>query len=146
MPRIAWSRLAILLFALPIVSCIGDETTECPTCPPENSARLAISVTQTGLVDSVHITLDGGARVTVKRNVRFVFESLARGDHAVHTVRWFSSEGVPFPRSEDFTIRLERGETRTIVFQNDFPLISWAPRPAVPHTVARRAGGFDPVG
>ena len=146
MPRIAWSRLVVLLLALPFASCIGDETSECPTCPPENSGRLAIFVPQTGLVDSVHISVDGGARVTVKRNVRYTFENLARGDHAVSTVRWFSTEGVPFPRGEDFTIRLERGETRTIVFQNDFPLISWMPRPAAPHAVAPRAGGLHPVG
>ena len=129
MPRIAWSRLVVLLFALPLASCIGDEPGSCPTCPPENSGRIEVVVAQTGLVDSVHITVDGGSRVTVRRGRRGTFQGLSRGTHAISTVRWFSFEGVAFPRSTDLRILLERGETRVILFQNDFPLVVWSPLP-----------------
>ena len=131
MPRIAWNRLIVLLFALPLASCIGDETSTCSTCPPELSARLNIAVSPNGAVDSVQITLDAGSRVTVKRGGRRTFDGLSAGLHQVTAVRWFTSFSVAIPRPEDrIQIRLDRGETRAIVFHNDFPLITAVPRPA----------------
>ena len=141
MPRITWNRLIVLLFALPLGSCIGDETSTCSTCPLDLSARLNIAVSSTGLVDSVHITVDGGPRVTVKRGGRRSFEGLSAGLHQISTVRWFSDQGVAFRRPADrFQIRLERGETRAIVFHNDFPLITALPHPASPDGEPERDG------
>jgi hypothetical protein len=124
MSRTAWTRLAILLVCVPVASCIGDEP-KCTTCPPDNSAKVDVVVTPLGLVDSVHVAMDGGAIRTVQRGQRVTIPDLSPGLHTVATTRYFSTEGLVLPRSETFRIRLARGESRTIVFHNDFPLVSW---------------------
>ncbi|HKQ56350.1 MAG TPA: hypothetical protein VJY35_00665 [Candidatus Eisenbacteria bacterium] len=145
MSRTAWSRLAILLVCLPIASCIGDDP-KCTTCPPENSAKVDVVVTQFGLVDSVHISIDGGATQTVKRGRRGTIADLSPGVHSVATVRYFSSEGLVFPRSETFQIKLARGESRTIVFHNDYPLVAWREPAGDRFGPGLAAPVFHPVG
>jgi len=129
MPRIAWSRLAILALGLPLVSCF-DDNKACPSCPPDNSASLVIEVSANGVVDSVHISVDGGANVAVFRDERVSVGGLARGIHEVSTVRWIQANGISAPRASSFEIQLDQGEVRVIVFHNNFPLISaWPPTP-----------------
>ena len=67
MPRIVWRPLLAALVALPLASCFYDST-DCPTCPPENSSRIEVLVRRGGLVDSVQAQVDGGAPVVVRRN------------------------------------------------------------------------------
>jgi len=124
MSRIAWSLPIAAVLALTLVSCFSD-VGDCPTCPHENSATLKISVSPNGLVDSVFARVDGGAQVTVHRKGQAVFNALSAGTHVVETTRWFNNFGIPVPRAETFTIEMARGETRTIAFHNDFPLITW---------------------
>ena len=145
MSRTTWTRLAILLVCLPIASCIGDEP-KCTTCPPESSARLDIVVTPFGLVDSVHIAIDGGANRTVKRGQRGTIPDLSPGVHAVATTRFFSFEGAVLPRSETFQVKLARGEARTIVFHNDFPLVTWREPARDRFEPALAAHALHPVG
>jgi hypothetical protein len=123
MLRIAWSRLAILALGLSLASCLDDDKA-CPTCPPDNSARVVVQVSGQGLVDSVHVALDGGASVAAYRDERVIIGGLARGTHDVAIVRWIQTGGISAPRSSSFQIQLEQGETRLIVFHNDFPLIA----------------------
>ena len=125
MPRFAWGLAFTLLFVLPLVSCI-DDVPECPTCPATNGGTIEVRVDQNGLVDSAYVRVDGGSRVTLRRNQAHTFTNLNRGTHTVETTRWFSSEGVPSSRNQTFQIVLDRGERRTVVFHNDFPLITWA--------------------
>ncbi len=134
MPRVAWSRLLvapIALVALALVSCFQD-VGKCPTCPAANSGRIEVLVRQNGLVDSVQVTLDGGSQVTVRRDRRgdrrHAYEGLSVGTHDVTITRWFKNiDEVVSSRSSSIQIKLDRGETRTIVFHNDFPLVTWAP-------------------
>jgi hypothetical protein len=129
MPRTAWSRLTLALIALgalALVSCFHD-VGDCPTCPGVNSSTIEVDVPLAGLLDSVHVSVDGGAQVSVRRNRRQTFANLSRGTHEVTLVRWFSIDGNVTSRSSSLRIELERGETRVIIFHNDFPLIAWAP-------------------
>ncbi|MGH7731838.1 MAG: hypothetical protein ACRENJ_11385 [Candidatus Eiseniibacteriota bacterium] len=140
MPRAAWSRLLVVplaLAALGLVSCF-DEAGDCPTCPGLNSGRINVVVSQTGLVDSVHVRLDGGPQVTVRRNQTLTFEGLSQGAHDVTLTRWFFTNDVVNSRTSSFEILLDRGESRTVVFHNDFPLVSWAPPPGMEPAGGRR--------
>ena len=131
MPRTARSHLALVLIALlslSLASCLHD-VGDCPTCPGVNSARLEVEVTKKGLVDSVHVGVDGGPQVTVKRGRRHTFANLSAGTHEVAITRWFSTEGIVRSRSSSVRVELARGEARSITFHNDFPLITWAPAP-----------------
>jgi len=142
MPRVAWSRLLVApvaLVALTVVSCF-DEASDCPTCPPVDSGRIVVGVTTDGLVDSVHVRVDGGPQVTVIKGRSRALENLTAGAHDVTVVRWFSIDQIVTFRTTALEIRLERGETRTITFHNDLPLVSWAPMPDAP---GRR--GHDPI-
>ena len=125
MPRFALVLPAITLLALTTVSCF-DDATDCPSCPDPNSASIEVQVSQRGLVDSVHVRVDGGPRVTVRRNRNYAFANLSAGTHVVATTRWFFAEEVVSSRSATLEIQLERGETRRILFHNDFPLIAGA--------------------
>ena len=141
MPRRFRNRLLvapILLLALGLASCF-DDVGDCPTCPAVNGARIDILMPQFGAVDSIHATLDGGARVTVRRNQRFSFQNLSAGTHAVTITRWFYIDQVLTSRTQTLQIVLARGETRTIVFHNDFPLVTWADPPGASPAVARHA-------
>ena len=139
MPRIAWNRLIVLLFALPLASCIGGETSKCSTCPRENSARIVVFAQPLRLsnggvdtlrLDSILVRVDGGPRVRVLPGQRVTCGTdLVPGIHGVNLVRWFLHNGLPEARTTDVQVSIERGETRTIVFQHDFPLISWQPLP-----------------
>jgi len=145
MKRIAWSLPVIAVLGLLLVSCF-DDVGDCPSCPPQNSAVLRISVAQNGLVDSVQIRLDGGSQVTVRRKGEHRFESLGAGTHVVETTRWFNDFGIPSSRAETIRIELHRGETRTIAFHNDFPLITWLETVAGDRAAAPRAFHAHPVG
>lgn len=129
MPRVAWSRLpvALVIFAaLGLVSCFQD-VGDCPTCPDVNGASIEVDVPQVGLLDSVQARVDGGAQVSVRRNRRYAFENLSAGTHEVTLVRWFTIDGLVTSRPSVLRIELDRGETRVIIFHNDFPLVVWAP-------------------
>jgi len=138
MPRIVWRPLIAALVAIPLASCFYDST-DCPTCPPENSSRIEVLVKQNGLVDSVQAQVDGGAPVKVRRNRledrRYTFDGLNAGTHSVTVTRWFFADDLVTSRTSTFQIVLSRGEARTIVFHNDFPLIAGSPEPA-PRAVA----------
>lgn len=139
MPR-AWRRLPVALVlaaALGQVSCFHDAT-DCPTCPGVNSARIEVAVPQLGTLDSVQARVDGGAQVTVRRNRRHAFENLSAGTHEVTLVRWFTIDGGVSSRAAVLRIRLDRGETRRIVFHNDFPLVAWVSPAALPRAAAAR--------
>ncbi len=123
------------LLALGLVSCFHD-VGDCPTCPQPRSSSLDVVVSKNGLVDSVHVAVDGGAQVTVRRDRRHTFAGLSRGDHDVLVTRWFFIDGLLSSRTSTVRVRLERGEARTLVFHNDFPLIAAAPAP--PATTAGR--------
>ena len=125
MSRAAMAVPFIALFAFTLTSCSGD-VNKCGTCPPVNSGLIKIAVSQTGLVDSVQVSMDGGPVVTVKRKHEADFNNLSAGTHQVQTVRWFNDFGIPVSRSQTIYIELGQGETRTIQFHNDFPLITWA--------------------
>ena len=145
MPRVAWSRLLVapvVLVALTVVSCF-DEASECPTCPAVNSGRIVVGVTSDGLVDSVHVRVDGGSQVTVIKGRSRAFENLSAGAHDVTVVRWFNIDQVLTFKSSALQIRLERGESRSITFHNDLPLVSWAPMPEPGHAPGRR--GHDSI-
>jgi hypothetical protein len=130
--RIAWSRLLILLIALPLGSCL-DRDEACPTCPPEASARLELAVPKVGPVDSARFSVDGSAFVTVKRDKRGAIGDLTAGDHAVEVIRYYSAFGIVSTQTNDFSIRLDRGELRVIVLHHNFPLIAFAaPRARAP--------------
>ncbi len=129
MPRVAWSRLSVALIAvsaLALVSCFQD-VGECPTCPGVNSGSIEVLVPQSGLLDSVHVRINGGAQVSVRRNRRHAFGDLSAGTHEVTLVRWTSPDGVITSSPSTLRIVLGRGETRVILFHNDFPLVAWAP-------------------
>jgi hypothetical protein len=128
MSRVTWCRLLILLMALPLASCFGANE-PCPTCPPEDSARIDVKVPKVGEVDSVHVKVDGGAPFTVRRDKRGSVQGLRAGVHTVEIVRYFSSFGIVSTRSSVIEVSLGRGETRVIVFHNDFPLVADASRP-----------------
>ena len=136
MSRAALAVLLIALFALTLTSCF-DDVNKCSTCPPVNSGLIKISVDANGLVDSVQVRMDGGPVVTIKRKHQADFASLSIGTHQVQTVRWFNDFGIPVSRSQTIYIELGQGETRTIVFHNDFPLITWAG--------TERPAGFSPA-
>lgn len=129
MPRVTWSRLSLIPAAigvLALASCFQD-VGECPTCPGVNSSRIDVLVPQFGLLDSVQVRVDGGAQVTVKRNKRHAFENLSAGTREVTLVRWLIENGGITSKPSTLFIQLDRGETRTILFHNDFPLVAWAP-------------------
>lgn len=131
MPRVAWSRVTVVLFAmgaLALASCLQD-VGDCPTCPDLNSGSIEVLLPQFGQLDSVQVRMDGGAQVSVRRNQRFAFQNLSPGTHEVTLVRWLVVEGVVVSRPSTLLIRLDRGETRIILFHNDFPLVAWAPSP-----------------
>ena len=140
MPRVAWSRLlvaSVALVALTVVSCF-DEASECSTCPAVNSARILVAVTRDGLIDSVHVRVDGGPQVTVRRDRSHAFENLSAGTHDVTVVRWFFIDEILSFRTTSLQILLDRGESRSITFHNDLPLVSWAPMPEVDPAPGRR--------
>lgn len=123
MPRATWSRLVPLLLALPLASCFDADTT-CPTCPPENSARIVVQVPANGEVDSIHVVLDGGPRATVRRGTARSFEGLSRGVHSLALVRWYEDFGLITTRSTTMRVVLDQGETRVLIFHGDFPLMA----------------------
>ena len=129
MPRVTWSRLTIIPVAIGVMalaSCLQD-VSECPTCPALNSGSISIQVPGHGVLDSVQIGMDGSAPVTVKRNRRYTFVNLSAGTHEVTLVRWLIENGGVTSRPSTLFIQLDRGESRTILFHNDFPLIAWTP-------------------
>jgi hypothetical protein len=145
MPRVAWNPLLVVpiaLVALTVVSCF-DEPSDCPTCPALDSARISVGVTQNGQVDSVHVRIDGGPKVTVTKGTSHTFGNLSAGTHEVSIIRWFNIDQILTFRSSILQIRLDRGESRTITFHNDLPLVSWAPMPVVGPAPGRR--GHDPI-
>ena len=145
MPRVAWSHLLvapIALVALTVVSCF-DEASECPTCPAVDSGRIVVGVPRHGLVDSVHVRVDGGPQVTVIKDRSHTFENLSAGAHDVTIIRWFYIDQVLTFRTSSLEVRLERGESRTITFHNDLPLVSWVSMPEVGPAPERR--GHDPI-
>jgi hypothetical protein len=141
MPRFAWIRLIVLLFALPVASCFDAET-DCPTCPPVDSGRIDVLLPQDGEADSAHVNLDGGARVTLRRGKRISFEGLSPGGHSIKVVRWYSDFGVITSTTSLVEIWLEKGETRVLVFHNNFPLVADAQWPG--HAPGALAAGPTP--
>jgi len=150
MSRLTRSRLlaALLVFAaLGVVSCFQD-LGDCPTCPPVDSGRSDVIVPKAGLVDSIHVRLDGGTQVTVRRGFGLSYTGLSVGDHEVTITRWFFIEGLLTSRTSSLRVRLGRGESRTIIFHNDFPLVAGGPAPDAdrargsrhPGPIARRLG------
>lgn len=143
MSRAARSRLIVApvavaaIAALGLVSCFHD-VGDCPTCPGVNSSTIEVSVPQFGLLDSVQVRVDGGAQLTVRRNRREAFRNLSRGTHEVTLVRWFSIDGAVTSRPSTLWITLDRGETRVILFHNDFPLVAWAPASDPPRAEGER--------
>lgn len=145
MPRVAWRHLLaapIALVALTVVSCF-DQPSECPTCPAADSGRIVVAVTPDGLVDSVHVRVDGGPQVTVIKSRSHTFENLSAGAHDVTVIRWFYIDQVLTFRTSSLQILLDRGESRNITFHNNLPLVSWAPMPEVGPAPGR--GGHDPI-
>ena len=131
MPRVAWRHLLVAptaLAALTIVSCF-HEAGECPTCPALDSGRIVVRVPKAGRVDSIHVRLDGGPRVTVRRDRSHAFENLTAGTHEVDITRWFIIDFILTSRTSSLRIKLDRGESRAIDFHNDFPVVTWAPMP-----------------
>lgn len=140
MTRTAWKLLTALALAAPLAAC-STEDGPCPTCPPDESGRIEVVVSLLGEVDSVHVTINSAFRGTVKRGRRGEFGGLARGTHAVTTVRWFENEGIVTSRTATILVRLEQGERRTLLFHNDYPLIVRAPSRAETRALALAAGG-----
>jgi hypothetical protein len=128
MSRLAWIRLAIVLIALPLASCFNDEGT-CPTCPPDNSGRIDVLLAQDGDADSLHVTMDGGQRITLKRGKRISYTQLSAGTHSFVLVRWFEDFGLITTRTTTVDVKLAPGEARVILMHNDFPLVVDAFRP-----------------
>lgn len=128
----------IALLALPLVSCFSD-VGDCPTCPGENSASIEVLVPKVGVVDSVHVRVDGGAQVTVRRDRRRIFENLSTGTHEVTITHWTFVNEILASRTSTLRILLQPGESRTILFHNGFPLVACAPAPA-PGPLAGPAG------
>lgn len=140
MPRVVWSRFLVLLIALPLASCF-ERGASCPTCPPEKSGRIAVILVQGAGPDSLHVTLDGGARRTVRRNSRVTFTDLGAGLHSVTVVRWYFKEFVLSSKTGSVEIHLQPGEFRVINYHNDFPMITDASvRRRAPAPLAVRPG------
>jgi len=133
MSRVAWCRLLLLVLALPLASCFKANDA-CQTCPQDNSGRIDVAVPKDGAVDSVHALMDGGASISVKRSQRGSFLDLAPGTYTVQITRYFSSFGIVSTKYSVVEVQLIQGETRVIVFHNDFPLVTEAvsPDPAKP--------------
>jgi hypothetical protein len=109
---------ALVVLALSLASCASDEL-DCPTCPPENSAR--ISVWATFDVDSAHVSIDGSPNVTVEHDETRLFSGLASGTHTMNA-RLYHSDRDGFVTTKDVTLQivLARGEAKTVVFHHDF--------------------------
>ena len=142
MPRAVWSFLLLLVLAVAVGSCF--DAGDCPTCPPQDSGRIDVLVSRSGTIDSVDVLLDGGPQVRVRRGQRTSFQGLKPGGHQVEAVRWYSPPVRS--RSSSVWIVLQRGETRVLVFHNDFPLVAfrWAPDRAL--LAAERRATWDPAG
>jgi hypothetical protein len=123
MPRLGWTRLIILLLVLPVVSCFDAQTT-CPTCPPVDSARIDVLLPQNGEADSAQINLDARPRVTISRGKRVSFEGLSAGGHSLKVVRFYSDFGVITNTTSLVEVVLAEGETRVLIFHNNFPLVA----------------------
>jgi hypothetical protein len=143
--RNALLAVPIVLLALGLASCF-DDAGDCPTCPAVDGGRIDVLLPQNGAVDSIHTTIDHGPRFTVRRGQRFSYPNLKAGSHEVTITRWFYIDQVLTSKSSTLVIMLARGETRTIVFHNDFPLVAWADPPGASPGVARRARPSPRVG
>ena len=152
MPRIAWSFLLLLVLALPLASCFDDESS-CSTCPPEKSSRIDFIARPVRLqsqgsdtlrLDSVHVSVDGGSRLTVRSGERMRIDGLSSGAHDLRFVRWFTHNGAIESKSSNLQIRLARGETRVIEFNQDLMLVAWWPLPGIDRGGRGRVDGQMP--
>lgn len=131
MPRVAWSCLVVLLFALPLASCF-DQETSCPTCPAEASARIAVRLPLGAEADSLHVWMDSGDSTTVKRGGFATYTKLLPGVYTLTTSRWYFKDFVLSVKTASVQVKVQAGEYRVITFQSDFPIITDA-------TIRRRA-------
>jgi hypothetical protein len=118
MPRPIWiAPAAVLSFALAVGSCASNDI-KCPTCPPENGARIEVFAVID--LDSVQVSVDGGAHATIDFNTRHVFDGLSPGQHTVAARIFRVVDFVPTTTDLVLRINLDRGEARTVLFHHDF--------------------------
>jgi hypothetical protein len=118
MPRSTWfAPAAVLSLALAIGSCASNDV-KCPTCPPEDSARLEVFAVID--LDSVHVKVDDGPVTKVTFLNRHVFGGLAPGEHRLSATIYRVVDFVPTTTDVSLRIVLARGEARTVLFHHDF--------------------------
>ena len=139
MPRVAWSLLLILLFALPLASCFDQES--CSTCPAPASARIGVRLPLGSARDSLHVwlvggvddeRLDAGDSITIRRGGSLTYTKLLPGVYTLTASRWYLKDFVVFVKTASVQVKVEAGEYRVVTFQNDFPIVTDA-------TIQRRA-------
>jgi hypothetical protein len=130
MLRIRWSLVAIALLSLPLVSCFSD-VGDCPTCPPVASARIGIFLPGTFDLDSVYVGLGGPPRFRLRRGQSGSFNELQAGTYTVNAILFRTDvNGILESKPVSVSVELQRGETRTVVFHHDLPVVVWAPEAA----------------
>jgi hypothetical protein len=124
MSRLAWILPIAAVLALTLVSCFDDVGDALPRRAVAPSRRRGSeragglgpreAWTPAPVIDQAQ----GGSA-----------SSRGAGTHAVETTRFLNDQGIVSSRAETINLHLERGESRTILFHNDFPLITWIVRP-----------------
>ena len=145
MPRVRWSPLVLALLALPLVSCFQD-VGDCPTCPPENSGSIGFVLPGTFDLDSVRVGLNGPPEFLLKRGQGGRFADLRKGTYTINATLYRSdANSIVSSRSATLSVVLDRGESRTVVFHHDFPVIVWAPPAVSPADVRMAAAASGPL-
>ena len=140
MSRFIRFALAAVALALALGSCASQDV-KCPTCPPENSARIEVF----GVIDldSVQVSIDGAPRVTVSFLNRHVFGGLSKGAHTLDARVFRTVNFTPEVSNVSLTVRLNEGEARTVAFHHDFGIVvrnvPASDRDRAPLALARRA-------
>lgn len=132
MPRAVVALILTLLFVLMIPSCASKKV-DCPTCPPENSAKLLMVTVPTEFsktvdFDSLHVRLDGGAPVTFRRGTNGRFTELSAGTHSLSATIYRKDIDLNVLTSVvSFEVVLQRGESRAIYFHHNVPVVVLGP-------------------
>jgi len=82
--------------------------------------------------DSLHVWMDDGDSVTVKRGGFATYGKLFPGVYTLTVSRWYFKQFVLFVKTQSVQVEVQAGEYRVVTFQNDFPIITDA-------TIQRRA-------
>ena len=145
MPRLAWSLPIIAVLALTLVSCF-DDVKDCPTCPPVKSGRIEVFLPGTFDIDSVRVGIDAPPQYRLRRGETGSFASLSAGTHTLNSIIYRQDiNGLLQTTTSTISVELDRGETRTVVFHHDFPVVVWAPPPAGPADARIAAAGSGPL-